>query len=150
MEVQMSPPLDINKDTTFEIRKSYPSQILYDALNLLQIVNLNEMIVDDDENFLLSDPRDISIPLSETNMINCHTKCKNNCANECNLCASCVGNSRIIHQIFREQMARRRFRRIFPKAKYLNKSDLIGKMHSSSKFILKWTYEKCRYDNEWC
>lgn len=143
----MSPQLAIRKDTKFGLRHSYRSQLIYDALNVLHLLNTNEQ---DDDNFFLSDPRDVSISSSETNMTNCLMECDDNCMNECNLCAFCTGKSRILQQTFREHIRRRRMKRIFPKAIYFNKRKLIGKMHSRSKFILKWVHEMCGIESEWC
>jgi tubulin monoglycylase TTLL15 len=147
MEVQISPQLAIRKDTKFELRHSYRSQLIYDALSVLHLLDFNEQ---KDENFFLSDPRDVSISLSETNMTNCRIECDDKCSNECNLCAFCLGKSRILQQTFREHMRRRHMKRIFPKAIHFNKNKLIGRMHSSSKFILKWIHEMCAVESEWC
>lgn len=144
----MSPQLAILRETKFGHVQGYRSQLVYDTLNVLHLLASNEQ---NDENFILSDPRDASISSSETNMTNCRIECDDNCSSECNLCAHCLGKSRILQQTIREHLRRRRMKRIFPKAIYFNKtSELISRMHSSSKFILKWIHQMCAVESEWC
>lgn len=144
MEVQMSPQLGIRNDTKFGHRQNSRAQLVYDALSLLNI-NKNK----NDENFPLSDFRDI---LNFSSEEKCNLECDENCMKECNLCAKFLGieESRMLQQTFEEHLSRRHMKRIFPKAIFFNNIELIGKMHSTSKFILKWTHDMCAIDNEWC
>lgn len=134
----MSPQLATHRESKFQHVRGYRSQLVYDALNLLHLLTPNE---ENEENFILSDSRDVSI----SNMTNCDIK---NDSDDCNPTHS-LGKSRILHQTFREHMRRRRMKRIFPKAIHWNKKK-FNRMHPSNKFILKSIHEMCAVDSDWC
>ena len=143
MEINMSPNLGAIKDN-FNIKRNYRSQLIYDTLNIIGMTGTKEL-ERRENSFIASDERDVVISLAECSIKDC------NCSHEsCKVCMPCTKEyHELIHQFYREHVRRGRMKRIFPIKKHHN-DNLINHVCAANKFSIKWFYNKCKIDDEWC